>query len=243
MNRDTMQDLPLQGERGRKIIAEETLILNTDVDKFAGWLAEITEKIAYRPFPTREEEIHLQRARWSRTTDAGNPVLEMEGFCIIVREKEIVNLDGRRWSKRPVTHLPDIGVLITFKVIPLASERIEVQAQCLHPAVKDYFQQELLAEIEKRWPEARGAKATAPPRPHWFPKKRETLARWKRAYSIIKELDEKYRELCLDGQTDDPNPQILDYIDAFVSDSEVGRKYTGTRIRQIRRAGDKGWLE
>ena len=77
--------------------------------------------------------------------------------------------------------------------------------------------------------------------PDWVPKKRETRARWKDAYSIIQELREIYRTEYDDWDRNNPDPMIADCMDAIAHHRhwKPSAKTTG----RIKRAGDNGWLE
>lgn len=115
-----------------------TLFLNTTEEHFARWLDEVTKHIWMHAFPTDNGRITLQRAIATRNF---NDVLG-------------VSIHGMyMYQSGPDTETATWPInMITFRVIPLASERIEVHAECSQPAVLGYFQG-LMAEITKRWPQ------------------------------------------------------------------------------------------
>jgi HEAT repeat protein len=84
------------------------------------------------------------------------------------------------------------------------------------------------------------AQEANPSLPDWFPNSEKTLAKWKRAYSIVVQLREEYREAYVDGDTDYPEPRIADCIDAIAS--EMGWKRSYKTVERIIKTGDEGLL-
>jgi hypothetical protein len=78
-------------------------------------------------------------------------------------------------------------------------------------------------------------------KPAWFPKGDNTRERWKRAYTVIVETDEKYREAYDEGYTDDPKPKSDDYRDALAS--EMNWKPSAKTVSKIQKAGKMGLLD
>jgi len=134
---------------------KETLYLDTTATLFAQWLADYTRMVPYRDFPTEKGRLVLQSIRPAMSIQA--PIsLTMDTLHVIPKEGEDAEIV---WP---------VGAAIAFRVIPLSSERVEVQAECHYIAVEGYFR-ELLAEIKQRWP-VRKKEASpvseAPPVPH-----------------------------------------------------------------------------
>jgi hypothetical protein len=73
--------------------------------------------------------------------------------------------------------------------------------------------------------------------PRWFPKKPETIRKWKEAYSTFVDLRAEYLRRYENLDTDDPNPKIGDYRDA------IHGRYCEKVVSWILSAGDSGWLE
>lgn len=124
---------------------EQTLLLDTNGEHFARWLEEATAHIWMRPFPTEQGRIALQRAGINKTFH-GILVVTMSGAFIYPRasDTEAVLM---------------LGDLISFRIVPLGTERIEVKAACSQPVLVDYYQ-ELLGEIIKRWPQKNTSQAS-----------------------------------------------------------------------------------
>jgi len=117
---------------------KEILYLDTTATLFAQWLADYTRMVPYRNFPTEKGRLVLQSIRPAMSIQA--PIsLTMDTLHVIPKEGEDAEI---AWP---------VGAAIAFRVIPLSSERVEVQAECHHTAVEGYFR-ELLAEIKQRWP-------------------------------------------------------------------------------------------
>jgi len=209
-------------------LVKVTFPLNTGADFFANWLEYHTVmdgKDGKLEFPTEQGRIVLRPAI---------------GPSHITYPTEI-----DMWVLSEVRPTP---VGISFFLVPLAPDRVEVTAECHEPAVIGYFE-ELLQEIVKVWPGAREwleatsepAEGMARPLPREFPKKAETLAKYKQAYSIIKNMRKQYRRLYSDGHTEDPEPELDDYREALTS--KMGWKRTRRTIRKVIKLGDKGLLQ
>lgn len=126
---------------------EVRLFLDTTATLFAEWLAEHTKMAPYREFPAEKGRLVLQNIK-PQLSVAAPMTLAMDAFYVVPKEHENAE-----------TALP-IPAAITFRVIPLSSESVEVQAECHQPAVANYFR-ELLAEIRQRWPMAGQGSAAA----------------------------------------------------------------------------------
>lgn len=75
-------------------------------------------------------------------------------------------------------------------------------------------------------------------RPIWFPKRNETLLKWRKAYKIICKMRKEERDP--DDWGDDTAPTLADYRDRLRATLKWGpSERTVSRIIQ---AGDKGWL-
>ena len=134
-----------------------TLFLDSSEGIFARWLDGHTALISSRLFFTEKGYLCVQRARATPGLFQAPSRIDMDAIYVWPSEKEDVS------SAQP------IGAVISFKVVPLASERIELTAECSHPVFEDYFA-ELLTAIEERWPEARSVpqpiQATTAPSRH-----------------------------------------------------------------------------
>jgi NAD-dependent SIR2 family protein deacetylase len=163
---------------------KETLYLNTTATLFAQWLADYTRMAPDRDFPTEKGRLVLQSIKPSISIQAPT-TLAMEAFYIVQKKGEDAEM------VRP------IGAAITFRVIPLSSERVEVRAECNQPAVADYIR-ELLAEIKQRWPTKGIVSETPSARPHYLkpPTVGEKNMDYKRGFQALKEcLSEANPEL------------------------------------------------
>lgn len=221
---------------------KRTFFLETTADCFAMRLEDCTLSAPYRGFPGEKGRIVLQPARISfRHPTLGYIRIDMEALYIAPLDK------GNKESAEP------LGSAISFKVVPLASERIEVTAECYQPVVLDYFK-ELLTEIGTRWPEAKQwlearekpVSKIAQPLPSGFPKKGSTFDRYKQAYSIIIKYRRKYKEEYNEFRRDRPAPQIDDFRDALAADEKeggMGWKPSGRTVQTIIRLGDEGFLQ
>lgn len=136
------------------------VILKGPVGYIANWLRDFTEHTCCeRPsFPTERGRIVLGQF----PSFSAFP----EGYGIGFRDLEIpLDADGFRLFQIEITGYlvpPDkykptkedsIGDVVTFMILPIDPERVEVAAKCNHPAVKS-FVEETLREMKKRWPEA-----------------------------------------------------------------------------------------
>ena len=115
------------------------------------------------------------------------------------------------------------------------SIKITATAQRTYP--EDYLS-ELIEEARKKWA------GTLPEKvkdiPSWLPKKRNTLEKWKKAYSVILSTKDRFQESYDNGDTDNPEPKIDDYGDAL---KEKGIKYSDRQLRTIIKAGEHGHLD
>ncbi len=78
-------------------------------------------------------------------------------------------------------------------------------------------------------------------KPGWFPKKPKTIVKWKQEYAIFEQLREEYKYQYAEGNTDNPEPNIEDFIEAIANNK--GKKYSKRHIRDVIKAGDNGWLD
>lgn len=72
-----------------------------------------------------------------------------------------------------------------------------------------------------------------------LPQKAKTLKKWKDAYNIICKTRRRFKQSYDKGDTDNPNPEIKDFIEALKA---KGIKYTDRQIREITKAGDQDLL-
>jgi hypothetical protein len=111
---------------------------NTTSDIFAGWLEHRTSHAYTEQYPTQKGRISLDRARFDR---ARGTVVIGGAYYIVPKEED-----------SETAYL--LSEVISFKMVPLAADRIEVLAACNQPVVGPFFEQ-LLGEIAARWPEPR----------------------------------------------------------------------------------------
>lgn len=121
---------------------EQTLLLDTNAEYFARWLEQATAHIWMTPFPTENGRITLQGAGING---------RYNGVLVITMQAILVYPNAPNTE----TALP-LGNWISFRVVPLSTERIEVQATCAQPVLADYYQQ-LIGEITKRWPQPKSS--------------------------------------------------------------------------------------
>jgi len=121
-----------------EVMSEEVLYLNTSATLFAQWLADYTRMIPHRDFPTQKGTLTLQSIK-SPLSIQSPTTLTMDTLYIVQKKDKDSEM---AWP---------ICAAITFRVIPLSNERVEVQVKCHQPAVADYFR-ELLDGIKQRWP-------------------------------------------------------------------------------------------
>lgn len=189
--------------QGAMLGVRRTFFLNTTGEFFWGWLEKYVCTIPdhhYRymipdlHFPTENGRIiHLHRSHrpgcrtdvpyWSLCGIAAQPSETLEEAEARSRST------GDNW----------LGSLISFDAVQLAPQRLEVTAECNHPAVMGYFD-ELLEEIKKRWPEARATSAIAANAPEEEkPERQKSTNGSPRPY--MKERRKKVRNLSMEGVT------------------------------------------
>lgn len=170
-----------------------TVFVNTSVQFMVGWLTNYTQNASLAELGNGTRRLALQQARQgSRFHDGCLP----GGGVLVTQEGIFLKLD----KERDVETVYGSFDVIRFELIPLATDRTEIKAKCSHPFAKPYFIL-LLLEIAKRWPEAQeglakwedlpaimqkfGVKLPGPKKPKWFPKKEDTLERWRTAWEHI----------------------------------------------------------
>lgn len=132
--------------------------------------------------------------------------------------------------------LPDTRMRVVFK--PLHFPDADVFWQMVDEFVEEMTRLGFIAQQPTPIGDAKEDGETAVP--DWFPKKPETIATWKKAYSIMLRLDETYREEYYEGATEDPKPKIGDYSDTLAH--EMDWRPSDKTTRRIKKAGDNGWL-
>ena len=208
-----------------------TFFLETTTDDFARWLEDYTLRAPYRDFPTEKGRIVLQPARISfRHPTLGYIRIDMKALYIAPLDK------GNKEAGEP------LDSAISFKVMLLASERIEVTAESYQPVVQDYFE-ELLTDIGRRWPEAKEwlEVKIGQALPDDFPRKDQTVKRYKKAYDIILQTRKRFYDCWKKGDFDNPTPKVQDYKDALAY--HMGWKPCDKTLRKILRLGDDGYLK
>jgi hypothetical protein len=137
---------------------------------------------------------------------------------------------------------------------------IDVAADCCHPhpAVAECFYQlfshllgqsreELAAqtiEVELEpvdWLAEPNEIGEDAPFPKWFPKKRDTLLRWDKAYGIMCTLDKDWEDGYWERlDKDREKPPRDEYRRELARD---GITYSPKRVTQIKKAGKRGWIK
>lgn len=119
-------------QRERRFILE-----NTSLEQFAQALMKLTCDLSYsRSFPAGRGRLCLQTAtqHWTR--------IKIDAFYITP--------DGPESEKAIY-----IGSVIAFDTLKVSDDRMAVTASCSHPAALNYFENELMTEIETFYPSAR----------------------------------------------------------------------------------------
>jgi hypothetical protein len=119
-----------------------TLFLGCDPGVFARWLENYTGDISYVGFPTGSGYLAVEPARVTQGPSHAPGRLDMEAFHIVVPSGE-----------DEIGQAAYLGSVVSFEVVPLAPERIEVTGECQHPTLQDYFGS-LVDEVRRRWPDA-----------------------------------------------------------------------------------------
>lgn len=133
---------------------KETLFLDTTPDVFAAWVEGQTRGVSHLYFPMGENgRLVLHRAERKPVSIPGILRLEMSANYLAVGEQQA---EG---EPPPVFIAPLADPAVSFEVVPLAPERIEVRAECI-PEVRGYFRG-LLGEIKRRWPQADATSGSA----------------------------------------------------------------------------------
>jgi hypothetical protein len=184
--------------------------LNTTPDIFAHWLEDRSRLADMEQYPTEKGRIALDRARYNRQTG----VVSMAGHYI------------KPSGEDSETAYP-ISEVLTFKIIPLAPERIEVQLTCRQPVVSSLVQT-LLHEIGTRWPEASVGSATPPPPLSIEAALGMVLERQEALYALLGDHDRRTSDAILRmakaGQlTANEMTGILDAIKAITDTSSTKR--------------------
>lgn len=127
---------------------------------------------------------------------------------------------------------------ISFFLVPLVPDRVEVTAECHLPEVMDYFK-DLLREIGKRWPETKewlekrpeeAAEQTGKPQVY-LPTRQKDLLRWRAVWS-----SPSFRAGLKQGAT-------YEALRKRIKNLGYGLPSSPDTIRKIVRAGTKGLLE
>lgn len=231
--------------QGAMSSVRRTLFLNTTGEFFWRWLEKYvctipdrhhTSMIAELNFPTEDGRIlHIVRS-YGPCTPSDQPPWSLCGILAEPSETfEEAEVRARRTGDNWLDNL------IWFDSVQLAPERLEVTTGCNPPdcthLVMDYFE-ELLTEMEKRWPDVTLSRGRV--LPDGFPKKPETITRYKKAYLIMSELRGQYRESYDEFLTSTPTPTTQDYKDALAS--KMGWRPCDKTIRRIKKFGDEGLL-
>jgi len=131
-------------------------------------------------------------------------------------------------------HLPPV---ISFALVPLAPELLQVTAECEETAVMDYFE-ELTSRIAITFP--RPAEEGLETTPKDFPKRPKTLEKYRKAYAIVVKTRKRFYDRWKRGDWDNPTPKMEDHKDALAY--EMGWRPCDKTLRRIIRFGDDGLL-
>ena len=92
---------------------------------------------------------------------------------------------------------------------------------------------------QKHWKLAAATKHD-PTLPDWFPKRANTIAKWRRVYDIIQDTKADYERRYDNLDGDSPEPTIADLRDAIASNLRL--KLSDKTIGRIKEAGGEDWL-
>ena len=115
---------------------EISIFIDAPAQYFCNWIEDFTWAVWPKEFPTDRGYISLQKA-WSEQR-GGIWRVRIGGAYVLPK------------GEQHFAHLLD--EVISFKVIPLSSNRSEVIAKCSSSAVQEYFLS-LMLEIARRWPQ------------------------------------------------------------------------------------------
>ena len=129
---------------------EATVILDTSATKFAQWLEQYTEKMYRREPLSRRGSFGFPPVR--------APKQISEPLVLGITVPPALLLDMARTSVEKMATLRELepksrNTVMSFNIIPLAAERVEVTITCGARGAMGYFK-DLLAAIAKRWPKA-----------------------------------------------------------------------------------------
>ena len=223
--------------------------LNTTFDYFHNWLRHTVEQARSQQFLTGDGPFYLQLPIWTQAA-VGVDTLTVNGL------------------HDPSD--PDSDPVITFDLIAVAPDRVQVISKCHHPDLSGYYHEHLLLDIASCWSEARepigrfiarwrsdhnAYMATLVPQlnrpliptpaapPEWLPTTPRTIDKWRTAYTIIRVKRQVYRRAYHELETDDPNPHVDDLRETLAALPDWPKKPARRTVRRIIQAGDNGWLD
>lgn len=217
----------------REQITPATVVYSLRQDQL-GDLGQIT----LRKVSKRSSEMSIVRPR--RPTSRDRTPEELEAIAAIREREERLRahaaLSKKIWAESDERHGRQEEH--QQKVIQAMFSRFEYDL-----AWKSAMEERLEARPEEVVEEARERLEEEMTRllPRDFPKKAETIAKYKEAFSIIQAMQEEYREEYNLGYTKDPKPELEDYREALAS--RMGWKRTHRTIRKVIEFGRKGWLQ
>ena len=192
-----------------------TLILNTTTERLAAWL----QSAPYENFPTERGRLGLNPPR----PTAQDPL--RPGRRVIEWPTYYEGKSEAVWTVPPA---------IRFEVQELATERVQVVAECTQDVVKPYFAGLLLA-IAQTWPEATenvnrwlSESGFGPKKPR-VPGRPADKQKWIQCWRLTKEQWEK-------GKT---YKQIAEWLQRMHPDLA----YSADTLQDIMRAGQAGMLD
>ena len=131
---DGVLESPIEAEN---LPLSSNMVVGASATLFAQWLSEYTRDIAFQAFPTEKGRFVLQRIR---------PPLSVQSPITLTMDSSWVT-SGKEDDTESAWQ---VAPLVTFRVVPLGAEQMELHAECTQPVVSKYFHK-LLQEIRWRW--------------------------------------------------------------------------------------------
>jgi hypothetical protein len=130
---------------------ELTITLNISTEVFINWLEDYTADVYLDFFPMSKGGVTLQPVKGPISANDTSSEAEISPASTVMK----MTIDAFYWDGE----IPRSGSVhpwheaISFKIINLAAERIEVSIRCQYPAIKNYYN-DLLVAMLMRWPES-----------------------------------------------------------------------------------------
>jgi|GEM_PF-4927466 hypothetical protein len=129
-----------------------TFEVTTNAQRFGAWLARYLQDEVWwfgdARFQTERGYIHLNEGPPQQNFGSGDYITIKGAYVERIQEQEVISGELFHFESEVNSR-----TVIDFELIDLASERLEVTAQCYESAVLEYFD-EVLKQVIRRWPEA-----------------------------------------------------------------------------------------